>query len=153
MGIKKVAKELNENSKIKNIKKIVEEEEQNEANLRDIFNSAREKFEKIIENHREISETKAFLEKIKILDLKEKVKAAGNIKKTLEKMKNLSRELKREIEGKEILEIEVDKNFKNEKEDEDRKEKNHEEKAIEINNKHHSKGNKLINTIKNIEDF
>merc|ERR1712222_213852 len=115
MGIKKVAKELNEDSKIKNIKKIVEEESQNEDNLRDIFNSAKEKFEKIIENHREISEAKSFLEKIKILDLKEKVKAAGNIKKTLEKMKNLSRELKREIEGKEILEIEVDKNFKKKK--------------------------------------
>merc|ERR1712166_980214 len=77
----------------------------NEDNIKDIFNFAVERLVAMIENQKQRSQSSGILEQALKMDLEEKKEAIELIGTAIEDMTKSSRELKREIEGKEILEI------------------------------------------------
>merc|ERR1711957_200706 len=97
--LKKVAKALKEEFS----KNIDPEKVLDETTITSIFNSGAEKIKEMIENKKEISIAKEILKKAEKVDLEGKKNASGSIDRAIEDMKKTSRELKREIEKKEIL--------------------------------------------------
>jgi len=108
--LKKAIEGLGEETNIENFRKIDPVKILDETNISDVFKYAVMKLKDMIENQKERTIAKEILEKAEKADMKEKKIALSVVERAIKDMTKSSNELKREIEGREILELEEDNN-------------------------------------------